>query len=58
MSLLEQNALLTRNIMMKRRCNGDSPCIFGTQEESVNHLFFRCPVGKVWGFVAIAIGAN
>ena len=58
MSLLEQNALLTRDVMMKR-WNGNSSCIFCTQKESViNHLFFRCPVGKVWGFVAIAIGAN
>jgi hypothetical protein len=57
MSLLEQNALLTRDVLMKR-WNEDSSCIFGTQEESVNHLFFRYPVGKVCGFVAIAIGAN
>jgi hypothetical protein len=47
MWLLEQNAILIKDNMIKRRWQGNSGCYFCGYPESSDHLFFLCPVAKV-----------
>jgi hypothetical protein len=54
MWLIEQNTILTKDNMVKRRWPGDPGCYFCGYPESSDHLFFSCPMAKVvWGVVAI-----
>jgi len=47
--LMEQGALLTKENLTKRNCD---------ELESLNHLFFTCPIAKVvWGIVAQSLEA-
>ena len=56
--LVEQNAILTKDNMIRRKWAGDPKCYFCLQNESVDHLFFQCPVAKVvWEIVGLSIGA-
>jgi hypothetical protein len=53
MWLIEQDAILTKDNMLKRKWHGDPNCYFCNSPESMNHLFFECPVAKVtWGVIA------
>jgi hypothetical protein len=53
MWLIEQDAILTKDNMLKRKWHGDPNCYFCNSPESMNHLFFECPVTKVtWGVIA------
>jgi hypothetical protein len=53
MCLIEQGAILTKDNMLKRNWHGDPNCYFCSSPESINHLFFQCPVSKVtWGVIA------
>jgi hypothetical protein len=45
--LLTNNKVLTRDNLLKRRELNDVSCLFCTENESVNHLFFGCCVAKV-----------
>jgi len=55
--LLEQNAILTKDNMIKRGWVGDPACYFCSLPESCDHLFFQCPIAKVvWGIVGICFG--
>ena len=57
--LLENQVVLTKDNMIKRNWQGDPSCYFCPSNESINHLFFLCPVAKViWGTVALCLGAN
>lgn len=57
--LLERNATLTKDNMVKRKWTGDPSCRFCKEVESVDHLFFQCPIAHaVWGITAICLGAN
>ena len=57
--LMTNNAVLTKDNMIKRKLLGDSNCMFCSQPETVDHLFFTCPVAKViWGVIAQLLGAN
>ena len=48
--MLEQNAILTKYNMIRRRWVGDPTCYFCSLPESCGHLFFQCHVAKaVWG---------
>jgi hypothetical protein len=46
MWLIEQDAILTKDNMLKRKWHGDPNCYFCNSLESMNHLFFECPVAK------------
>lgn len=57
--LLEQGEVPTKDNMRKRNWNGDPTCRFCAATETVDHLFFQCPIAKVtWGIGAHSIGAN
>jgi hypothetical protein len=47
MWLLENKGLLTRDNMIKRKWKGDHTCSFCSQDETIDHHFFRCSVAKV-----------
>ena len=57
--LLEQKAVLTKDNLVKRKWVGDSTCVFCDQIETVDHLFFLCPMARcVWGMVGSCFGAD
>ena len=57
--LMSNDAILTKDNLIKRKWVGDSKCRFCDSEENLTHLFFQCPTAKViWSIVAISIGAN
>ena len=58
MWLINQNAILTKDNLTKRKWQGDSRCKFCPEQESISHLFFDCPLAKfVWSIVALVMGA-
>ena len=48
--LLEKGVILTKDNMIRRKwLGGDPSCKFCEQPESIDHLFFQCPVAQcVW----------
>jgi len=53
------NAILTKDNMIKRKCKGDPTCYFCPHPETVNHLLFQCSTAKViWSTIAICFGAT
>jgi hypothetical protein len=57
--LLENNVVLTKDNMKKRKWAGDPSCMFCSQYESMEHLFFQCPVARcVWGIVGACLGSR
>jgi hypothetical protein len=46
MWLITQNAILTKDNMIKRNWQGDRHCRFCDKEENLVHLFFDCPLAK------------
>lgn len=58
MWLIKRRATLTKDNMIKRRWNGDPTCRFCNSVETIDHLFFQCPITRVvWGIIASCIGA-
>jgi hypothetical protein len=56
---LKNGVVLTKDNLVKRRWKGCIKCCFCAQQETVQHLFFDCPMAKlVWGCVAFAFGIN
>ena len=59
MWLAENNAILTKDNLIKRNWTGSPSCYFCQEEESVNHLFFLCPIAKtIWGIFGLCVGGN
>jgi len=59
MSLVENNAILTKDNLLRRHWIGDPTCCFCTENENIDHLFFLCPIAKItWGIVGMCFGAN
>jgi hypothetical protein len=57
--LMENNAILTKDNMVKRKWEGNPICVFCDQPETLEHLIFQCIVAKcVWGMVGICMGAT
>lgn len=57
--LVLNNAILTKDNMIRRNWVGDPICYFCPLEESVNHLLFQCSMSKaVWAITAHCIGAS
>ena len=51
--LIYYNKSLTRDNLAKRRQVDDMSCVFCSEPETIQHLFFDCIVGRhVWDFVA------
>jgi hypothetical protein len=58
MWLMTNDALLTKDNMIRRKWAGDPKCYFCDHDETINHLFFTCPIAKVvWGVIAKLLGA-
>jgi hypothetical protein len=56
---VEQKAILTKDNMLARNWKGDPSCYFCGSPETVEHLFFECPIEKViCGIVAICFNQN
>ena len=57
--LLEREAVLTKDNMIKRNLQGDPSCIFCSQLDTIDHLFFQCPISKcVWALIGHCFGTN
>ena len=56
---MSQNAILTRQVMRKKKWPGNPCCSFCKQFETVQHLFFNCPVARiVWRSIGVALGID
>jgi hypothetical protein len=56
--LVANEAILTKDNLLKRRWRGDPLCYFCHQPETTNHLLFTCSTAKViWSVVSISLGA-
>ena len=56
---MSQDAVLTRQVMKKRRWYGNPNCSFCDNIETSQHLFFACPVAKVvWRCIGMALGTD
>jgi hypothetical protein len=50
MWLIDQNAILTKDNMIKKKWVGDPGCYFCGIDETIDHLMFECPIARVvWG---------
>jgi hypothetical protein len=57
--LLENNVVLTKDNMAKRKWDGNPSCMLSSQVETREHLFFQCPIAKcVWGIVGACFGTR
>jgi hypothetical protein len=43
---VEQKAILTKDNMLARNWKGDPSCYFCDSPETVEHLFFECPIAS------------
>lgn len=56
---MENNAIITRDNLIRRRWNGTPKHVFCDENGSIDHLFFSCPVAKVvWGIFASCMDAD
>ena len=56
---LFQDAVLTREVMKKRKWAGNPKCLFYNEVETSQHLFFTCPVARVvWRTVGCVFGTS
>lgn len=56
--LILNNAVLTKDNLLKRNWAGDPTCYFCTNAKTVSHLFFQCSMAKaVWAITAKSLGA-
>jgi hypothetical protein len=57
MWFLNKKVLLTKDNLIKRNWRGDEKCCFCVQNETIQHLFIKCPLAKmVWRIVHISFG--
>jgi hypothetical protein len=51
---LRRGVLLTKDNLAKRKWKGGTDCCFCNMQETIQHLFFDCPLARlVWGIVCI-----
>ena len=52
MWFLHRKVILTKDNLTKRNWEGCKTCVFCDKDESIQHLFFECPLAKiVWHLV-------
>jgi hypothetical protein len=57
--LIQQNAILTKDNLSKRKWTGDIRCYFCNENENIEHLFFSCSVARyIWSLIAYTIKAT
>jgi hypothetical protein len=56
MWFLHRKVILTKDNLFKRKWKGDSACCFCNQAETIQHLFFSCPLAQIiWRIVHFAL---
>jgi hypothetical protein len=54
---LKNGVVLTKDNLVKRKWKGCTKCCFCNVSESIQHLFFACPLAKLlWGIVSLTFG--
>jgi hypothetical protein len=57
--LLLKKSILTRDVLLRRWGKCTTNCLFCGQNESIDHLFFACPLARyIWNVVSCATGFN
>jgi hypothetical protein len=56
--LLSKNKLLTRDNLERRKNLDDPTCLFGSEKESVHHIFGCVVPNRVWEVVSQVIGVQ
>jgi hypothetical protein len=56
---LKNGVVLTKDNLVKRCWKGCTKCCFCTEQETIQHLFFYCPMARLmWGCVCFAFGVS
>jgi hypothetical protein len=56
---LRNGVVLTKDNLVKRHWKGCTNCCFCTEHETIQHLFFDCPIAQlVWGSVCFTFGVK
>lgn len=59
MWLVQENAILTKDNLSRKKWQGDNRCYFCNLDESIEHLFFDYSVARyTWSLITYVIGAN
>jgi hypothetical protein len=53
MWFFHKKVILTKDNLIKRNWNGNTSCCFCDKDESIQHLFFECPLAKLYGALFI-----
>jgi hypothetical protein len=54
--LVVRNKILTKDILNKRNWKGSQECCFYGGDESIDHLFFHCPIARyTWRVIQVAL---
>jgi hypothetical protein len=57
MWFLHRKVILTKDNLARRNWNGDKSCCFCDNKESIQHLFFECPLAKIiWCITHMTFG--
>jgi hypothetical protein len=57
MWFLHRKVILTKDNLIKRNWNGNDSCCFCGNNESIQHLFFECPLAKlIWRIIHMTFG--
>jgi hypothetical protein len=56
---LKQGVVLTKDNLIRRNWNGNKQCVFCSQHESIQHLFFDCHFAKfLWRAVQVTFNID
>jgi hypothetical protein len=54
---LKTGIVLTKDNLVKRQWKGCTKCYFCTKQETIQHLFFDCPMTRLmWGLFVLHLG--
>jgi hypothetical protein len=59
MWFLHRKVILTKDNLIKRQWNGNDKCCFCDNKESIQYLFFDCPLAKIiWRIIHMTFGLS
>jgi hypothetical protein len=59
MWFLHRKVILTKDNLAKRNWEGSKTCVFCDKDESIQHLFFECPLAKiVWRIIVLSFSIS
>jgi hypothetical protein len=54
-----KGSILTRDVLLHRGGSCSKSCLFCGSNESIDHLFFSCPLARyIWNVISVAFGFN